>query len=113
MYPPTRLLILGCSVFLLAACGSDADDLAEPSNTGAASAAASRCLTGEPNMHATDDYIGMSEAQALGQAQEASGGRVVERDGVCTGRDQDLRDGRVNLVVVDGRVTYAAVERLP
>ena len=75
--------------------------------------AGSECLTGERNIQSTDEYVGMTEAEALERARTKFGGRVAARDGECLGRSRDLADGRVNLVVVDGEVVSAAVETLP
>jgi hypothetical protein len=72
-----------------------------------------RCI-GEAasNMDRTDEYDGMHEAEALVIAEDRSGGRVVAREGDCLGRSRDLRDGRVNFVVSDGKVVWGAIERV-
>lgn len=97
-------------VLALTACGTQASTSAGKDSR---TTAGSDCLTGERNMQSTDEYVGMTEAEALERAQAKAGGRVAARDGECLGRSRDLADGRVNLVVVDGEVVSAAVETLP
>lgn len=57
-----------------------------------------------------DGYVGLTEAEAREQA-EADGYevRVLLRDGVPFGRDDDLRTGRLNLVLYDDEVRAAAL----
>jgi hypothetical protein len=74
---------------------------------------ASKCVGAEANMRQADEYVGMTEADALALAQTREGGRVVARDADCLGRTRDLREGRANFILSDGRVVWAAVERLP
>ena len=105
---PVTILVL----LLLSACGAEAASGAGSPLPAASASSASRCLSSEPDMKATDDYSGMSEEKALALAERRATGRVVERDGECLDRTDDLRHGRVNFVVVDGRVVHAAVEQL-
>lgn len=93
----------------LTGCGAEATGVQQAVE----SPAGSSCLGGETDMQPTDKYVGMTETEALQRAQVESGGRVIARDGECLGRSRDVRDRRVNLVVMDGRVVSAAVERLP
>jgi hypothetical protein len=59
---------------------------------------------------AVDELVGLSEKAA--SEVSASMGlvmRIVERDGDAFPATMDFRDDRVNVVVVDGRVTAATV----
>jgi hypothetical protein len=99
-----RLLMLLAVLMTAAACATG----------GAAKSPASAgplrpCLV-DDDMERSDSYVGMSEAEARRTAAHV---RVVRRDGECLGTSRDLRPGRVNLVVVDMKVTYAATEVAP
>ena len=107
-----RIAVTILVLLLLSACGAGGTSGAGSPSSAASATSVPRCLSSEPHMAATDDYSGMSEAKALALAEQRASGRVVERDGGCLDRTDDLRPGRVNFVVVDGRVVYAAVEQL-
>jgi hypothetical protein len=110
-----RRLLLGLPlVAALNGCGGQADvgtAGTQPSPT----TLAEQCLGAVQNLEETDEYEGMPEAEALERARAGSegGGRVVARNNECVGTSRDLRHGRVNFVVEDGAVAWAAVERLP
>lgn len=56
-------------------------------------------------------YIGLKEDEALEQAEEdGKSARVVERDGESLTVTMDLRQGRLNFTVEDGKVTGVTVE---
>lgn len=101
---------------VLTACGGDPSlSAGTAQERDADSVLVERCFGAEPNVLTTDEYNEMSEDGALVQArtQSEGGGRVIARDDKCLGRSRDLRSGRVNFVVQDGVVVWAAVERLP
>lgn len=95
--------------FALVACGSD-DDGGSSGTTPAAGEsipAAESCLgSGET----IDGYVGLTEEEATAKA-EADGYtiRVVGIDGECQAITMDLREDRVNIDLVDGKVTGAAI----
>lgn len=57
------------------------------------------------------DYIGLTEQEALTQASRANKvARVVSRDGESLPVTMDIRPGRLNLYVKDGKVDKVQVE---
>lgn len=65
-----------------------------------------RCVSNEQAQTASG-YVGLTEDEAgrraVEQGQEI---RVVGRDGTCLDRTSDLREGRVNVIIVAGRVLW-------
>ena len=56
-------------------------------------------------------YIGLPETDAMAQAAESNTpARVIERDGESLPATMDLRPGRLNFTVEDGRVSDVYVE---
>jgi hypothetical protein len=111
-----RLLAL-LSIAALTACGGQAGVSAGDGNQerGLHASVVEQCFGGEPRAETTDRYNGLSEDEALAQARAESdgGARVVARNDECLPRRLNLQAGRVNLVVNDGVVVWAAVEHLP
>ena len=111
-----RWLAAGLLLVLSGACaGGPVPSSQTPQESSSATAVLERCLGGEQDVETTDQYDGLSEGEALVQANADSdgGGRVVAREEECLGRSRDLRSGRVNFVVQDGSVVWDGVERLP
>ena len=64
----------------------------------------------EPNDD-TEQYVGLTEEEALALAEDNNTtARVVERDGESLPVTMDLRPGRLNLVIEDGKVASVTVE---
>lgn len=67
-------------------------------------------LANEPGDDA-QRYIGLPETDAMAQAAESNTpARVIERDGESLPATTDLRPGRLNFTVEDGRVSDVYVE---
>lgn len=94
-----KLILLAiASVFVLAACGSEAADLpGEPV-----------CIV-EGTEEAAPEYIGLTEEEAIDLAAEQNLVlREAGRDGECPALTMDLRTDRINVEFVDGIVVGAA-----
>jgi hypothetical protein len=70
------------------------------------------CIGSDANIVETTSYVGLTETQLAELRGPARNVRVVARDGECLDRDRALVDGRINLIVNDGRIVWAGVERL-
>lgn len=68
-----------------------------------------QCIGREPHITETDTFVGLSEAQ-LAELRGGPPRRVVGRDGECLDRTDELRPGRLNLILEDGAVVWSGVE---
>lgn len=92
---------------------SDVLNNATGASPAATAALLDRCIGGD-NSERAEEYIGLTESEAMALAdQRGEPLRVVGRDVSCQPIDFDLRPGRVNVLVQDGRVVAAAVEQAP
>jgi hypothetical protein len=99
--------------FALVACGSDDDGDSGSDVTVPAGESIPAPTDGESCLgsgEAVDGYVGLTEEEATTKAEtDGYTLRVVGIDGECQAITMDLREDRVNVEIVDGVVTGAAI----